>query len=655
MNNIDNNEESGNITFHWQIEDNIWSDEQFILSKIETSPTSKYLHQNSLYKQINLIDKNMWKSEDFIKKAIAANSNVITALFAAFPLYSNLDDQIALETRLLQNLPENQLQNFDQIWNSYLKYNYIYWNRNDEFTNYIGSNQIQFMIDKKEAGLFGYFYEEGKGINYNNKAKYKVIIDFLNNELFQPSFIKKVNSDTFKEDQYEQYIWDKLSYSTNRMNGEAYAYLPENFRMNEKNIDNYLTWVGNNIAEKNLSNSKSNDIKKPIRKQLSNIYIDDNIIPEQWFDGSHEKMESYLVAYLLNTFSTKENLTHKSSRAKRNNMIMKWISDEDTCLQVIDIVVGASMNQLEMVWDKLIPENFKTDKNFILKLYDLCSHKYLDKNYYDFLMIYEKLKDNPNKNLQHDSDIQKAYLANKGKLSKILKFNLYDLDDKQDEKLIEQIIKEHVHIFVYDASHYQDDTLWYMIKEEAYNKHLAKNQEVLDRWKTNINFFTTQSVLSTELELSENQWDILLSQDDALEKLKKYPNILNFLPEKAHTKQLVLDMINTNKSMSVPIKEEYYDSPVFCQWLLKAKPNLITQVPDKHWDNKNFIFNIFNDIDEGEIQASLINNMPQRIKQFLEAYEINKDYAKNLNMIMLQQKLNNHIENKPNDRKKLKI
>lgn len=639
-------------SFKWAIDESLWDDKGFLLDKLSNLKSGMYKGNanSNLCEKIKLIDTNIWKDKKFVNQVIKANGEVLFSLFVLSPIFENIDEQIELEKTLLENINESTIKDFSYMWNSYLKYNYLYYHRNNEFMQYIGENEYQFSSDNKDKGFFSMFYNHEKGILEENKNKYKVIIDILEQEIFSPKIINTINSSNFKEEEYNKIIIQNLHQGTSKIDGEIYNYLPVELKNNKYLTENYIEWAEDNLNElgvHNIHNRPRNmELLGKIKKYQSNISVDYNAVPLEYFNEDLElkKMKAYLKSFVLNPMSKKAN--HKLSLGKKSLIIKQWMSDEDSALNVLKCVIAIRYDQIVPFWDKYLAKTMKENKNFVLNFLNVPEEKTLILSASAKNDIFKILPDK----LKNDKDIQLAYLNHSGSLNNLNKFALYELDDIKDYELIKTIIANNSNIFM---------SLYYLKNEEDLeykNKMLNK----IASWRVNVDFLCAYTQNISYIHLTKNEWEILLGQENAIDRISEVNNFktfISYLPKELHTEEIILKSLKAYKNigLSLEIEDKFFQNPEFCHELLKSGSHYINKIPDEFWDNKQFFMKVFESVDNKEIGLEIIKDLPIRVKQFLEMYDINDNYTKALTSALLRDKLSNKLEAKLETQKKRKL
>lgn len=644
-----------NNTFQWAIDESLWDDKDFIIEKLSTIKNSMYkgAKNSKLCEKIKLINPEHWKDKEFVTKMIKENSEVLYSLFVLSPIFNDVDSQIELEKTLLENINEEGINHFSYFWNGYLKYNYIYYHRSDDFMTYIGENEYQFNQhfnnENSNDGFFNLFYSHEKGLIAENKEKYKVVIELLEEKILSKKVIDRINSTTFGEEQYHKHIIQNLHQGNNKLDGEVYVYLPESLKSNNYLIENYIGWAQDIINTPALHQFHhripSKEIYAKPKKYQSNIYVDYNAVPLEYFNDDQDlkKMSNYLKSFILNSSDKKAN--HKLSLGKRSLIVQQWLSKESTTLDVLKCIIKIDNDQISVFWEKYISKSMKENKSFVLDFLNIEQN--------NSMMFISSAKSNifkmlPNR-FKEDRDIQLAYLKHNGGLKEINKFPLYELDDIKDSDLIKNIIGNNSSLFMESYLKYEEDIEY---KEKMLNK--------VGQWKTNINFLCAYTQSIAYISLKDNEWELILSEENAIDKLLEKDNFkifVTYLPNHLHTESIILKSLNRYKGLNqnLEIENKFFSNIQFCQEILKYGNCYIKQIPDQFWDNKEYFIKVFEYIDNKEIGKDILHEMPIRIKQFLEMYDINDNYEKHITSAILREKLSNQLDIKPESLKKKKI
>lgn len=670
--------------FNWETDENIWSDKEFIFNKLVD------LSFDNLKEQIPLVSIELWKDNELLNKLCNQNADFIFTMFSLSPIYSNWTEQAQLEVSLLENI--NDKQSLYKVWDSYLYNSYIFMHRPDDFLNFLNKDgKAQYSVQEKVSkNYITMLYSQDYNIT---REQYKPVIDFISNKILNGKIYEQIkyedfsqkssykgiskneslfdSQNTFKNHVINNYLGNNYSDFCEDKRGEIYIYLPEELRNNENLIKNYLVW-----ANTNLIGYEREKRHYPRYNFANNKYTDINVVPEKWLN----ELSNAIIYFDYTVFHSKDSNDIQQSplvtfqELKNNLSFAKHLENRKFWEQLFEYCLCSNESKIKIVWDDFLPNKYKSDKSFIINLLDIydnltekikASPNSYSKVYNDWLStqdnfntklyfkweavhIYKSLKkaicnidgnsvDNAN-NLSTDLDIQKTLLKVSGQISEIINFDLslLDMSNKEDRELIKVVIYENINIF---SKEYED-------KNKA-NPYLENNKNILQEWKRDVNLIKHFRGDISQLKLTEELWETWLSHPDAM-KLLPY-NVMKHIPSHFHSESRILKVLKEGQGyIPFEIEDKYWESTELCYEVLNKTDTYIKKIPDKHWNNREFITKVFIGIDEGKIKNEVIKQTPLRVQQFFKSYGITSNYGKFLNSFMLKEKLEQKIEPKSN-------
>lgn len=662
--------------FTWEVDDNIWSDPEFVFNKLVD------LSIEDLKEQIPLVHKSLWNNDNLIKKLCEENKDFVPTIFSLSPIYDNWAEQAQLEVNLLNNISDKAT--LDKVWDSYLYNTYIFMHRPTDFLDFLNKDgKSKYAIQET---MNEHYIEMLYSQNYNiSREQYQPVLDFISNKILNGKIYEVIkyedfnqkksyqginkseilfdNQNTFKSYVVNNYLGNNYSDFCEGKRGEIYIYLPEDLRNNENLIENYLIWSNTNLVVYEREKRHY-----PKYNFANNKYTDINAVPEKWLN----KLSNAITYFDYTVFHSKDSNDMQQSPLvtlndlKNNTTFAKHLNNKEFWNQLFEYCLCTNESKIRMVWDNFLPVEYKRNKTFIINLLDIydnlsekikASPNSYSKVYthwlntqdnvntrlyfkWEAVHIYKSLGnnlfDNSKNNLSKDLDIQKTLLKVSGQISQLNNFDLSNLDinNKSDRKLIKTIIYENSDIFSKEYG-----------EKNKSNEYLINNKKIIEEWKKDINFIRHFRGDISQLQVTEDLWNIWLSHPKAVTLLPY--NIMKNLPSKYHSESLILQIIQEGSGyIPFEIEDKYWNSKEFCYEALNKVDSYINKIPDSHWNDREFITKVFTAIDEDKIKKEVITKTPLRVQQFFKAYGVTSNYGKFLNSFILKEKLDQKVETK---------
>lgn len=589
---------------------------------------------------------------------------------------------------------EKNLENIDVI--EYLEKTYHVYASNYEGSNYVGEGKINWEAITKEIKE-----------NWDNSFFF---LDNMNNKQFVENnkelILEKVknNEEILKEALLKSSVFFK--YALNNINPTKLLVI-----LAEK--EGYLADIWNTKIKDIFKKSDANALLKEAQEQMNEeleSYFD--FIREksinQYGEYNHYTQYGDLKQRLLKELKNREKEIKKEVEENQKNIeeIKELLKDEKLKINIIKGLLKNEIFKEEFkFFESDIIENQEL-RNLVIKngLYKTLS---VTKNFVDSLNEEELAEfiENCNKNLKNslfnrddkkhfstivseeqlikffrrENNFKLEILSEYKTKNKELKKYIYKTNPKElfSELLKSEIDDEDIRIYLnsggYLSTLKEKINIYEITDVETIKVLCEKYSQVLNSKKVPIKWKTNPEIITAALKENSSLEDVGLSKEHVLELSKdieftievvrkdKSNIFYKLLPEKLkNNRKIALGLLDSRSKIEDIIKilpGFILMDKKFNIELIKHDSSSIKFLKPTLWDDKEFVLTLFNEIKNSEKEKQLKEQLPEKIKLFLETFNIEENYYTFFNNYYLQKKLQTKLvdnETRPKD-KKLKI
>lgn len=254
--------------------------------------------------------------------------------------------------------------------------------------------------------------------------------------------------------------------------------------------------------------------------------------------------------------------------------------------------------------------------------------------------------------LQQDSDIVNSLLQINKQFFRLLPHTL-----KNNLTILENYLNLSNELIYSDGI--DPDTILSLSNYSHIAKYISHHDNFLNKkdcpsdWRTNPTILLALGERIKNIKFTANEKNFIFSnQEFTLQLLSKTPSLYLTLPEEdkdnlAYALSYLHSHSNNNQKSNIqkitfnPILYSY-DS--FCLTLLQLFPDMIQHIPTFHWENRKFLREVFNQLDEKILPKSILEKAPTKIKKFLEVFDINNNYLTFFNNYIVHEDLQKKLK-----------